>query len=157
MVAPSRDGEILEGKYRLLRKLGEGAMGAVYAGENLRVKRMVAIKVLHAAASAIREMTERFEREAQAAGQIGNDHITEVYDLGTTSAGERYMVLEYLEGETLRARIKRRKRLEPAEASHLVGQMLDGLEAAHRAGIIHRDVKPDNVFIVSSKAGRRTS
>ncbi|MBK6520775.1 MAG: protein kinase [Polyangiaceae bacterium] len=155
MVAPSRDGEILEGKYRLLRKLGEGAMGAVYAGENLRVKRMVAIKVLHAAASAIREMTERFEREAQAAGQIGNDHITEVYDLGTTSAGERYMVLEYLEGETLRARIKRRKRLEPAEASHLVGQMLDGLEAAHRAGIIHRDVKPDNVFIVSSKAGRR--
>ncbi|NUP11552.1 MAG: protein kinase [Polyangiaceae bacterium] len=155
MAAPSRDGEILEGKYRLLRKLGEGAMGAVYAGENLRVKRTVAIKILHAAASAIEEMAQRFEREAQAAGQIGNDHIAEVYDLGTTAAGERYMVMEYLEGETLRSRIRRLKQLEPAHAVELVLQLLQGLAAAHRAGIVHRDMKPDNVFIVREKVGRR--
>ncbi len=155
MVAASREGEILEGKYRLLRKIGEGAMGAVYAGENLRIKRTVAIKILHAAASAIAEMADRFEREAQAAGHIGNDHIAEVYDLGTTSKGERYMVLEYLEGETLRARIKRQKRLEPRAAVDLLLQLVEGLGAAHRAGIIHRDVKPDNVFIMKEKAGRR--
>lgn len=127
----------------------------MYAGENLRVKRTVAIKILHAAASAIAEMADRFEREAQAAGQIGNDHITEVYDLGTTASGERYMVLEYLEGETLRGRIKRLKRLEPQIAVMLLVQVLEGLGAAHRAGIVHRDVKPDNIFVLKEKAGRK--
>jgi serine/threonine-protein kinase len=127
----------------------------VYAGENLRVKRTVAIKILHAAASAITEMTQRFEREAQAAGTIGNNHIAEVYDLGTTAAGERYMVMEYLEGDTMRSRIRRSRRLDPAYSANLVLQLLEGLAAAHKAGIIHRDMKPDNIFIVREWAGMR--
>jgi serine/threonine protein kinase len=126
-------------------------MGAVYAGEHVRVKKSVAIKILHAGASAVEEMADRFEREAQAAGQIGNDHIVEVFDLGATKAGERYMVMEYLEGESFRSRIRRQKRMSFAEAGPLLAQMLEGLEAAHRAGIIHRDLKPDNIFIVRPK------
>ena len=126
-------------------------MGAVYAGEHVRVKKSVAIKILHAGASAVEEMADRFEREAQAAGQIGNDHIVEMFDLGATKAGERYMVMEYLEGESLRSRIRRQRRMSFAEAGPLLTQMLEGLEAAHRAGIIHRDLKPDNIFIVRPK------
>ncbi|MFO0554531.1 MAG: protein kinase [Polyangiaceae bacterium] len=155
MPAPSREGEILDSKYRILRRLGEGGMGAVYAGENIRVKRTVAIKILHASASQVDEMADRFEREAQAAGEIGNEHIVEVYDLGLTPGGERYMVMEYLDGESLRARIRRNKRLQPAEVARLMVDMLDGLEAAHRAGIIHRDLKPDNIYILTEKAGRK--
>ncbi len=155
MAVPSREGEVLDGKYKILRKLGEGGMGAVYAGENARVKRMVAIKILHAGASQSAEMADRFEREAQAAGQIGNDHIVEVYDQGITEAGERYMVMEYLDGEPLRTRIKRLGRLPPRDIALFVAQMLEGLDAAHRAGIIHRDLKPDNVFLCREKAGQK--
>ncbi len=155
MVAPAREGEILDGKYRILRKLGEGGMGAVYAGEHIKVKRSVAIKILHAGASANPEMADRFEREAQAAGQIGNDHIVEVFDLGVTAAGERFMVMEYLEGESLRTRIRRKKRLAGAEIVPLMVQMLEGLEAAHAAGIIHRDLKPDNLFLIKARGGQR--
>jgi len=155
MAVPSREGEVLDGKYRILRKLGEGGMGAVYAGENIRVKKSVAIKILHAGASAVAEMADRFEREAQAAGQIGNDHICEVHDLGMTEAGERYMVMEYLDGEPFRTRIKRLGRLSPHDTAVFIAEMLEGLEAAHRAGIIHRDLKPDNVFLCREKAGHR--
>src|SRR5512139_301129 len=155
MAGPSREGEILDGKYRILRKLGEGGMGAVYAGEHVRLKKSVAIKVLHAGANSHAEMADRFEREAQAAGQIGSDHIVEVFDIGATPAGDRFMVMEYLEGEPLRTRIRRLRRIREVELAELACQLLEGLGAAHRAGIVHRDLKPDNVFICREKAGRR--
>ena len=75
-------GQIIEGKYRIVRLLGEGGMGAVYEGENVRINRRVAIKILHAGLTENKEVVQRFEREAQAAGRIGNDHILEVLDLG---------------------------------------------------------------------------
>lgn len=155
MAGPSREGEIIDGKYRVLRLLGEGGMGAVYAGEHVRLKKAVAIKVLHAGANVHAEMADRFEREAQAAGQIGSDHIVEVFDIGATATGDRFMVMEYLEGEPLRTRLKRLRRLREVEAAEVASQMLEGLGAAHRAGIVHRDLKPDNVFICREKAGRR--
>src|SRR5215831_6399260 len=108
MVEP---GQVLDGKYRIVRLLGEGGMGAVYEGENVRINRRVAIKVLHAGFTENREVTQRFEREAQAAGRIGNDHILEVIDLGTLPSGDHFIVMEYLDGEPLSARIKREKRL----------------------------------------------
>jgi serine/threonine-protein kinase len=153
MSSAPRVGEILDGKYRILRKLGQGGMGAVYAGEHLRVEKVVAIKVLHAAASEVAEMADRFEREARAAGKIGNEHIVEVYDLGMTPGGERYIVMEYLDGESLRSRIARQKRMTVRDIAGLSLQLLDGLAAAHEAGVVHRDLKPDNVYLTKGKRG----
>ncbi len=147
-------GEIIDGKYRIVRLIGEGGMGAVYEGENTRIKRTVAIKVLHAAVAEKTDVVQRFEREAQAAGRIGSEHIVEVLDLGNLPSGERYMVMEFLAGEDLTSRIKRRRRLQPQEAIPLVHQVLEGLHAAHQTGIIHRDLKPDNIYILSNRAGR---
>jgi serine/threonine-protein kinase len=148
-------GDTIEGKYRIVRLLGEGGMGSVYEGENVRIHRKVAIKVLHAAVAAKADVVQRFEREAQAAGRIGSQHIVEVLDLGNLSEGERFMVMEYLEGESLGDRIKRQKRLTPHEVATVLVQLLEGLEAAHVAGIIHRDLKPDNVFLVANRGGQR--
>ncbi len=146
-------GQIIEGKYRIVRLIGEGGMGAVYEGENARIKRRVAIKVLHAATATNAEAVQRFEREAQAAGRIGSDHILEVLDLGTLPNNDRFMVMEFLDGEPLSARIQRKGRIEPRELAGLAKQVLAGLGAAHAAGIIHRDLKPDNIFILKEKAG----
>ncbi|MCC6558198.1 MAG: protein kinase [Polyangiaceae bacterium] len=146
-------GEIIGGKYRILRLLGAGGMGAVYEGENTRIKRRVAIKLLHAAVSSQAESVTRFEREAQAAARIGSDHICEVLDLGELPDGTRYMVMEYMDGETLGSRIQRTGRMGPEKSIPIMSQVLDALGAAHAAGIIHRDLKPDNIFLLTSKAG----
>lgn len=152
---PLNPGDLVEQKYRVVGLIGEGGMGAVYEGENIRISRRVAIKVLHAAYTGNRDAVQRFEREAQAAGRIGNDHILEVLDLGSLPDGDTYMVMEYLDGEPLSDRIKRSGRLTPQEVAPLVRQILTGLAAAHSAGIIHRDLKPENIFILKEKAGRR--
>src|SRR5262245_45718600 len=148
-------GDIIEGKSRIVRLLGEGGMGAVYEGENTRIHRKVAIKVLHAAVAAKADVVQRFEREAQAAGRIGSEHIVEVLDLGNLADGERFMVMEFLDGESLGDRIKKRKRLSPQEAAPVVHQLLEGLAAAHQAGIVHRDLKPDNVYLLTSRGGQK--
>src|SRR5260221_820693 len=146
-------GQIIEGKYRIVRLIGEGGMGAVYEGENVRIRRRVAIKVLHAATATNAEAVQRFEREAQAAGRIGSDHILEVLDLGTLANNDRFMVMEYLDGEPLSSRIQRRVRLTPREIVPLTRQILAGLGAAHPAGIIHRDLKPHNILHLRPEAG----
>jgi serine/threonine-protein kinase len=147
-------GQIIDDKYRIVKLIGEGGMGAVFAGENLRIKRRVAIKVLHAATAADAESVARFEREAQAAGCIGNDHILEVLDLGSLPDGSRYMVMEFLDGQPLSDRIEQQGRLTPAQIYPLAKQTLEALRAAHGAGIIHRDLKPENIFILNEKAGQ---
>jgi hypothetical protein len=148
-------GQVIDGKYRIVRLIGEGGMGAVFEGENVRISRRVAIKVLHPNAMANPETVQRFEREAQAAGRIGSDHILEILDLGTLSDGGRYMVMEFLAGETLSSRIRKHGRLTPNQVVPLIRQMLVGLGAAHDAGIIHRDLKPDNVFVLTERSGIR--
>jgi serine/threonine-protein kinase len=129
-------------------------MGAVYEGENVLIRRRVAIKVLHTDSTGNADIVRRFEREAQAAGEIGNDHIMEVLDLGSLPSGDRFMVMEYLDGETLAQRIERYGRLTPAQVAPIASQFLTALVSAHAAGIIHRDLKPENIFILRSKAGR---
>jgi predicted Ser/Thr protein kinase len=146
-------GQMIDGKYRIVKMIGEGGMGAVYSGENVRINRRVAIKVLHAAYTGNEEVMQRFEREAQAAGRIGNDHILEVLDLGQLPDGDHFIIMEFLDGEPLSGRIKSRGRLMPHEATPIIRQVLEGLGAAHAAGIIHRDLKPDNIFILKEKAG----
>jgi serine/threonine-protein kinase len=148
-------GQLIENKYRITRLIGEGGMGAVYEGENVRINRRVAIKVLHSAFTGNAEVMQRFEREAQAAGRIGNDHILEVLDLGSLSDGDHYIVMEFLDGEPLSSRIKARNRMTPQELTPILRQTLVGLGAAHQAGIVHRDLKPDNIFILREKAGTK--
>jgi serine/threonine-protein kinase len=147
-------GDIIDGKYRIVRLIGEGGMGAVYEGENVRIHRRVAIKVLHAGVAQNQDVVQRFEREAQAAGRIGSEHIVEVLDLGNLADGDRYMVMEFMDGDTLNQRIRQLGRLEPVHAQPIFHQVLEGLLAAHGAGIIHRDLKPDNVFLLRSRKGQ---
>jgi serine/threonine-protein kinase len=147
-------GSVIQNKYRIIRLIGQGGMGAVYEGENILIARRVAIKVLYAAVASQHGVVERFEREAQAAGRIGNDHILEVLDMGTLHDGNRFMVMEFLDGETLGERTTRVGRLSAQQIAPLARQLLVGLAAAHHAGIIHRDLKPDNVFILREKAGQ---
>src|SRR6478735_8578276 len=147
-------GEIIDGKYRTIRLIGEGGMGAVYEAENIRIHRKVAIKVLHSGVAATGEAVSRFEREAQAAGRIGSEHIVEVLDLGNLPSGDRYMVMEFMDGDSLSGRIRARVRLTPAEIYPIMHQLLEALAAAHGAGIIHRDLKPDNVYLLKTRGGK---
>ena len=146
-------GQIILDKYRIVRLIGQGGMGEVYEGENVSIRRRVAIKVLLGEAAMSADIVQRFEREAQAAGRIGNDHILEVLDLGVLPTGDRFMVMEFLDGEPLNARIERLRQLTAEQATPLILQALAGLSAAHQAGIIHRDLKPENLFVLKQKAG----
>lgn len=149
-------GDLIQEKYRITRLIGQGGMGAVYEGENVVIARRVAIKVLHGMLAGDGSVIERFEREAQAAGRIGNDHILEVLDMGRLDNNtDRFMVMEYLDGETLDQRCDRLGRLSDAELYPILRQLLIGLAAAHAAGIVHRDLKPDNIFVLQHKAGQK--
>jgi eukaryotic-like serine/threonine-protein kinase len=148
-------GEVIAEKYRILRLLGEGGMGAVYEGENVRIRHRVAIKVLHAAVAGNKEVIDRFEREAEVAGQAGSEHIVEVLDLGALPNGQRFMVMEFLDGESLAMRVDAHGPMTIAELIPAALQLLDGLAAAHDAGIVHRDLKPENVYLLRSRGGTR--
>ncbi|MGZ3416568.1 MAG: serine/threonine-protein kinase [Polyangiales bacterium] len=147
-------GTMLEGKYRIERLLGAGGMGSVWIAEHTMLGRPVAVKVLDKAAAA-KDATAvtRFMREAQTAARLRSDHIVDVLDVGRFDDGTPFLVMELLEGETLSSRIKRSVRMIAPEAGYLVDQLLDALGAAHNAGVIHRDIKPDNCFILQ-KSGR---
>jgi serine/threonine protein kinase len=145
--------QVIDGKYRVVKLLGKGGMGAVYLAEHMVIGRRVALKVLHGGIAENENAVARFEREAQAAGRIGNDHILEVFDFGSLTDGSRYMVCEFLEGETLASRMTREVRLSPAALVPIARQLLNGLGAAHDAGVVHRDLKPENVFLLRQKAG----
>ncbi|HYQ15001.1 MAG TPA: protein kinase [Polyangiaceae bacterium] len=146
-------GQVIDGKYRVLKLLGQGGMGAVYLAEHTVIGRRVAVKVLLGNVAGNETAVARFEREAQAAGRIGNDHILEILDFGSLPDGARYMVCEYLDGETLASRLTREQRMTPASLVPIARQLLSGLGAAHQAGVVHRDLKPENIFILRQKAG----
>jgi eukaryotic-like serine/threonine-protein kinase len=147
-------GTLLEGKYRVERLLGAGGMGSVWIAEHMMLNRPVAVKILDTSATT-RDATavQRFLREAQTAARLRSDHIVDVLDVGKFDDGTPFLIMELLEGETLSSRIKTRGRLAQNEAAMLVDQLLSGLSAAHDAGVIHRDIKPDNCFI-TQKLGR---
>jgi serine/threonine-protein kinase len=153
MGGPLSPGDVVDDKYKVIGLLGEGGMGVVYEGENTRIKRRVAIKILHTGASQNAEVVRRFEQEAQAAARVGSSHIVDVLDLGDLPDGHRYMVMEFLEGESLSARLRQRARLPPAEVAPIAIQLLDGLAKVHEAGIIHRDLKPGNIFLAKTEQG----
>ena len=143
---------MLDDKYRIELLLATGGMGAVYLGTHVRLHKRVAIKVLNPQLSTA-AMVERLHREAITASQIGHEGIVQVTDLGTSLEGEPFLVMEYLEGESLAKRLAAVGRLAVADACELGCAILSPLAAAHRAGIIHRDLKPDNVFLVRQSRG----
>jgi eukaryotic-like serine/threonine-protein kinase len=147
-------GQIIDAKYRVVRRIGEGGMGTVYEGENERIGRRVAIKVLHAQVAAMPEFVERFEREARAAARIGSPHVCDVLDLGDLPSGDHYIVMEYLDGVSFEDRIVEREKLPPAQLAPIAFELLSGLGMMHNARVIHRDLKPANVFLAKSAAGR---
>ncbi len=140
------------GKYQIRSVLGQGAMGVVYQGLDPDIQRLVAIKVMHAqlqSAEERRPFLERFRREAQAAARCSHPNIVTVYELGHEGDCD-FIVMEYVQGAELKAFIDRGRRFSPAEALYITGEVLKALDAAHRHGIVHRDVKPANVILLKN-------
>lgn len=152
-------GELLEGKYKIVGVVGEGAWGEVLEGINVRIQRKVAIKILKAEYTSNEQMVSRFEREALASTHIESPHVVQVYDAGVLPDGRPYLVMEFLTGEDLSALISAApdRRLPLITAVDLCMQIARGLGAAHAAGVFHRDMKPSNIVIAKTKSGREVA
>ncbi len=140
-------GQVLAGRYRVERLLGSGGMGSVYRAEHIHMRKAVAVKVLHREMTAVPEVVARFEREAVAAGRIEHPNVVQASDFGRLEDGAFYLVLEYVEGQSL-AKLIDAGPIAPERALHITRQVADALAAAHAQNIIHRDLKPDNVMLV---------
>jgi serine/threonine-protein kinase len=142
-------GALIDDKYEVVRRVASGGMGAVYEAVHKRIGRHVAIKLILPELAASEEVSQRFEIEARAASAIGHENIVEIFDLGTTSDGLPFLVMEFLKGRDLGSLIEEQGALPVSLAQHVISQVLDALAAAHAQKIIHRDLKPENVFLVS--------
>lgn len=148
-------GEVIPGsRYRALAKLGEGGMGVVYAAEHVDIEKRVALKLLHADLLENQHVLQQFRQEARAASRIGNPYICDVTDWGEIADGRVFFVMEYLDGVSLSREIKRCRRLPPERAIPMLRQVAKALGAAHQKGIVHLDMKPDNVLLIE-KDGRK--
>jgi serine/threonine-protein kinase len=146
--AQQRIGVTVDGKYRIKSVIGVGGMGVVYEAEHLFLDRTVALKVLHPRYEDAQDAAQRFLREAQALGRIGHRAIVTVLDGGFLDGTTPYLVMERLVGENLAYRISRRKGLRVEQVATVMREVLKGLSAAHAKGIVHCDLKPENVFLV---------
>jgi serine/threonine protein kinase len=144
-------GKVLCDRYFVRRLVGEGAMGRVYEGHHTGIGKRVAIKIAHKVERRKTEVAKRFQREASAPAQIGHPNVADVTDCGTTPGGEFFFVMEFIDGVSLDAVIKRDGQLTIERALAIAVQICRALEAAHRAGIIHRDLKPSNVMLIRSQ------
>ena len=140
-------GDILGGKFRLSRLLGQGGMGAVYEASHVVLGKVFAIKLLHSRYVMNPEVFARFQLEAQAAASIGHRGIVDVYDIGQTDDGVPYLVMELLHGESLAELLDRERQLDVTVAVEITAQVLTALVAVHGKQIVHRDLKPENVFL----------
>jgi serine/threonine-protein kinase len=152
-IAPVREGEILDGKYRVERVLGVGGMGVVVAAVHVQLQTRVALKFLLPAALGSPEVVERFAREARAAVQIQSEHVARVIDVGTLPTGSPYMVMEYLEGSDLADAVSESGPMPTQVAVGYVLQACEAIAEAHALGIVHRDLKPANLFLARRTRG----
>lgn len=169
--SPTREGAglplIIDGKYQLECLIAHGGMGSVYRAMHLQLERPVAVKILRAEFLADEKVRERFHREALAAARLKHPNIIAIYDFGSLSQGSAYIVMELVEGRSLRQELRtlaspsgqrsradrQGKTLRPERAAAIMRQVCAGVEAAHRSGIIHRDLKPDNIMIETAPDG----
>lgn len=139
-------GHVLDGRYRILGRLARGGMATVYSAEDLRLQRVVALKLMHVGLGDDAEFSRKFDREARAAARLSHPNVVAVFDQGADN-GRPYIVMEYVAGHTLRDVISRESPIAPLRALELIEPVLSALAAAHEAGLVHRDVKPENVLI----------
>jgi eukaryotic-like serine/threonine-protein kinase len=150
---PSHEAEILAGTpYRVLREIGKGGMGTIFEAEHRALGKRVVVKLLRSEYASEARLVERLKREARILARIESPHIVTVSDLGQTADGAAYIAMERLYGQTLGAELKRRQALPVVEAIHWTRDILAGLSAAHRAGVVHRDIKLDNIFLCDATA-----
>src|SRR5258707_5467746 len=146
-------GKVLDGQYQIEALLGKGGMGAVYRARHILLGDRVAIKVLPPEMRSNTEWLRRFQREGQAARRFRHPNAVTVYDLRTSGDGTIYLVMEYVEGNTLDAELKKRGRFSPAEAVAVLTPIMSVLNAAHAMGVVHRDLKPENIMIGKPSTG----
>ncbi len=146
-------GRKLGDRYELLRTLGMGGMGEVYLGRHIGVGRNVAVKILRSVFTKDEQIVKRFYREAQAAAAVKHKNIVDILDVGVSDLDDPYIVMEYLEGESLGELLTRVGPIDLGAACAVMEPTLEALQAAHDAGVVHRDLKPDNIFIVRTKKG----
>jgi eukaryotic-like serine/threonine-protein kinase len=146
-------GQTLAGRYRIIRKVGEGGMGIVYEAVHVIIEKRVALKVLREDFSHREDVVERFRQEAKSASRIGHEHIVDISDFGVTPGGAHFFVMEFLQGNDLAEELERRGPLPTRRSIDLVMQCCKALGAAHAKGIVHRDMKPENIFLLSRDTG----
>jgi serine/threonine-protein kinase len=144
---------LVDGKYRVERKLGEGGMATVYAATQLHLNERVALKVLLPGLAGDPTVVERFMREARAAARLKSEHVVLILDVGSLPTRQPYIVMEFLDGRDLDVVLQERGRIPPAEAVDYVLQVCEALAEAHAAGIVHRDIKPSNCVLVQRRTG----
>jgi len=141
-------GTTVDGRYRIDGVLGQGGMGVVYRAQHTKIDKHVAIKILRADLIADAGLVKRFLNEARAASRIGNPHIVDVSDFGTLPNGATYFVMEHVDGQSLAVAMLERGAMSARELTHIARQIAEALQAAHAVGVVHRDLKPDNVMLL---------
>jgi len=147
-------GQVLDGRYHIERKIGEGGMGVVFSARHAVIERPLAIKVLKREVMRDTATIKRFVQEAKAASRIGHPNIVDVTDFGTTTDGLTYQVMEYVDGVTLGGALKEGAPFSSSRAARITAQLARALGAAHAKGIVHRDLKPENIFLIQ-RDGRK--
>jgi serine/threonine-protein kinase len=146
-------GSIIADRYRVVSKIGDGGMGQVYLAEHVRMKRRCAVKIMRPQLMSDPVAVVRFNREAENASQISHPNVCAVYDFGETPSGLIYLAMEFIDGASLSKILEREGFLSPIRAADVISQTAEALSAAHGLGILHRDLKPDNIMLATSRAG----
>ncbi|MEA3245147.1 MAG: serine/threonine-protein kinase, partial [Gemmatimonadota bacterium] len=146
-------GSVVHEKFHVIKKLGEGGMGAVYLAEHVKMGRKVALKVMNPGMHQDPDAIARFNREAKNASQLNHPNVCGIYDFGETPEGMIYLAMEFIEGSSLTSVIEKGGGLTPARAASIIHQAADALQVAHDYGIVHRDLKPDNIMIAKARDG----
>ena len=149
-------GQLLDGRYRIEGIVGQGGMGVVYRAKHIHIDAPVAIKVLNHALVSNQSAIERFRREAKAAGRFSHPNAVQVTDFGVADEETVYLVMELVEGKSLRELLRENSPFEVGRAVNLMTQACSAVEAAHESGVIHRDLKPDNILVRNMGRSRKS-